>query len=132
MISSLNLLDIVLIATSTVSVVGLFTSLYLYLVAKSKVKSLSLDKAVLMIEFSNLLDKQQAKPLEETEGFIKFVSESRDWAFTYIEDVQDAIEEYRKIADVIPLSKDMSVQQAEQLSATYDRLMSFLPEDNLL
>lgn len=132
MISSLNLLDIVLIATSTVSVVGLFTSLYLYLVAKSKVKSLSLDKAVLMIEFSNLLDKQQAKPLEETEGFIKFVSESRDWAFTYIEDVQDAIEEYRKIADIVPLSKDMSVQQAEQLSATYDRLMSFLPEDNLL
>lgn len=91
-----------------------------------------LDKAVLMVEFSNLLDKQQVKPVEETEGFLRFVSESRDWAFQYIEDVQSSIEEYRQIADVVPLSKDMSVQQAEQLSAAYDRLMSFLPEDNLL
>ena len=130
--SALNILDIVLIGISTLSVIGLSVIGYLYLVARSKIKSLSLDKVVLMVEFSNLLDKQQTKPIEETEGFIKFVSESRDWAFTYIEDVQDAIEEYRKIADVIPLSKDMSVQQAEQLSATYDRLISFLPEDNLL
>lgn len=91
-----------------------------------------LDKAVLMVEFSNLLDKQQTKPLEETEGFLKFVSESRDWAFQYIEDVQAAIEEYRVIADVIPISKDMSVEQAEKLSATYDRLMTFLPDENLL
>lgn len=132
MMSALNILDIVLIGISTLSVIGLSVIGYLYLVARSKIKSLSLDKVVLMVEFSNLLDKQQTKPIEETEGFIKFVSESRDWAFTYIEDVQDAIEEYRKIADVIPLSKDMSVQQAEQLSATYDRLISFLPEDNLL
>lgn len=85
-----------------------------------------------MLEFSSLLDKQQLKPIEETEGFLKFVSESRDWAFTYIEDVQSAIEEYRLIADIIPISKEMSIQQAEQLSAAYDRLMSFLPEENLL
>lgn len=130
--TELNLLDVALIAISSVSVVSLFVFLYLYIAAKSKIKSLSLDKAVLMIEFSNLLNNQQPKSVEETEGFLKFISESRDWAFTYIENVQDAIEEYRKVADIVPLSKDMSVQQAEQLSATYDRLMSFLPEDNLL
>ena len=130
--SSLNILDIILIAVSALSIIGISTLGFLYLVSRSKIKSLTLDKAVLMVEFANLLDKQQAKPIEETEGFLKFVSESRDWAFQYIEDVQNSIEEYRKIADVIPLSKDMSVQQAEQLSAAYDRLMSFLPEDNLL
>lgn len=132
MSTELNLLDIVLISTSSLLFILLCIAAYLLVSLRVKVKSLSLDKAILMVEFSNLLDKQQVKPIEETEGFLKFVSESRDWAFTYIEDVQDAIEEYRKIADVVPLSKDMSVQQAEQLSATYDRLMSFLPEDNLL
>lgn len=132
MMSSLTILDVVLIATSTLLLIGSLLMLSLYLSARSKTRSLVLDKAVLMMEFSNLLDKQQTKPIEETEGFLKFVSESRDWAFTYIEDVQSAIEEYREIADVVPLSKDMSVQQAEKLSATYDRLMSFLPEENLL
>lgn len=132
MISSLNLLDIILIAFASALVIGLSIATYLYFVMKSRVKSLSLDKAVLMLEFSSLLDKQQLKPIEETEGFLKFVSESRDWAFTYIEDVQSAIEEYRLIADIIPISKEMSIQQAEQLSAAYDRLMSFLPEENLL
>lgn len=132
MTSSLNLLDIALIVFASALVIGLSIVAYLYFVMKSRVKSLSLDKAVLMVEFSNLLDKQQLKPIEETEGFLKFVSDSRDWAFNYIEDVQSAIEEYRLIADVIPISKDMSIQQAEQLSAAYDKLMSFLPEDNLL
>jgi hypothetical protein len=130
--SSLNILDIVLIATSAILITASSVLTYLYLVSRSKVRSLMLDKAVLMVEFSNLLDKQQTKPLEETEGFLKFVSESRDWAFQYIEDVQAAIEEYRVIADVIPISKDMSVEQAEKLSATYDRLMTFLPDENLL
>ena len=74
----------------------------------------------------------QNKSLEQTEGFVKFISESREWAFVYIENVQEALEEYRQIADVVPISKDMTVEQAEKLSKAYDKIMSFLPEENLL
>lgn len=90
------------------------------------------DSFVLAEHLQKLIDEQGVKSIEETEGFLKFLSESRDAAFKYIEDVQEAIEDYRQIADVIPLSKDMSLQQAERLSSTYDRLMGFLPEENLL
>lgn len=90
------------------------------------------DSATLVEQIQKLADVQGSRAVEETDGFLKFVSESRDWAFQYIEDVQEAIEEYRKIADVIPISKDMSLQQAEQLSSAYDRLITFLPEENLL
>jgi hypothetical protein len=90
------------------------------------------DSFVLAEHLQKLIDEQGVKSIEETEGFLKFLSESRDAAFKYIEDVQEAIENYRQIADVIPLSKDMSLQQAERLSSTYDRLIGFLPEENLL
>ncbi len=90
------------------------------------------DSFILTEHLQKLTDAQGVKSIEETDGFLRFLSESREAAFKYIEDVQEAIEEYRQIADVIPLSKDMSLQQAEKLSATYDRLMGFLPEENLL
>jgi hypothetical protein len=85
-----------------------------------------------MAHLEKLEEAKGLKSIEQTEGFMKFISESRDWAFTYIEEVQAALEEYRKIADVIPISKDMTVQQAEELSKAYDAIMSFLPEENLL
>lgn len=90
------------------------------------------DAATLVEQIQKMADAQGNKAIEETDGFLRFLSESRDWAFQYIEDVQVAIEEYRQIADVIPISKDMSLQQAEQLSGAYDRLVAFLPEENLL
>lgn len=93
---------------------------------------LKIDMSTMVDQLQKLIDLQDNKAIEETDGFMRFMSESRDWAFQYIEDVQSAIEEYRQIADVIPLSKDMTVQQAEQLSSSYDRLMNFLPEENLL
>jgi hypothetical protein len=46
--------------------------------------------------------------------------------------VQEAIEEYRSIADVVPLSHDMTVDQAEKLSKAYDNLMDFLPKEDLI
>lgn len=91
-----------------------------------------IDAATLVEQIQKMADAQGNKAIEETDGFLRFLSESRDWAFQYIEDVQVAIEEYRQIADVIPISKDMSLQQAEQLSGAYDRLVAFLPEENLL
>ncbi len=90
------------------------------------------DNLLLLAHIEKLSDAESSKSIEQTDGFLKFVSDSRDWAFTYIEDVQLAIEAYREVADVVPLSKDMTVEQAEKLSAAYDRLMNFLPEENLL
>lgn len=93
---------------------------------------LAMDKVLLMVQLEKLAETRDVKNVEESEGFVKFLSESRDWAFSYIDEVQTAINEYREIADVVPLSKDMSVDQAEKLSAAYDKLMNLLPEENLL
>jgi cell division protein FtsX len=93
---------------------------------------LKVDVNVYLQELQKALDAKDSTSIEETEGFIKFVSDSREKAFEYISNVQEAIEEYRKIADVVPLSHDMTVEQAEKLSKAYDNLMDFLPKEDLI
>lgn len=129
---SLTILEIILIALTSLFAISTVALLVYAARKESQLRSTNMDKAIIMGELAKILDKESSKSVEETEGFLKFVSESRDWAFQYIEDVQKAIDEYRLIADTMPISKDITVAKAEELSASYDKLISFLPEENLL
>lgn len=129
---SLTILEIILISLTSLFAITTVALLVYAAKKESQLRSANIDKAIIMGELAKILDKESSKSVEETEGFLKFVSESRDWAFQYIEDVQKAIDEYRLIADTMPISKDITVAQAEELSASYDKLISFLPEENLL
>lgn len=88
-----------------------------------RIRRKELLKSVVMTTMENMSLKKQLDnaPMtpSESEGFIKFLSESRDWAFTYIEDVQKAIEDLRLA---------MQTEDAEAISAKYNELISFLPE----
>jgi hypothetical protein len=90
---------------------------------------LTVDNIALMKQLYDLMEIKDSKTIEETDGFLKFVSESRDWAFQYIEDVQRAITEYREIADTVPVNKEMTIEQATKLSEAYDKLVSYLPKE---
>ncbi len=59
----------------------------------SEVVQLKLDKLSLISRLEKELDARESVSLEQTDGFVKFLSESRDWAFNYIEDVQQSIQE---------------------------------------
>jgi hypothetical protein len=90
---------------------------------EKQVKMLTLDKAILITEFAKVIEKQNNQSVEETEGFLKFVSESREWAFTYIEDIQQALMAY----DVA-----LSTDNAKVINDAYKKLISFLPDDDLV
>lgn len=83
--------------------------------------------AQLVIDKNTLLDElSKAKFITENssdlnEGFIKFLSESRDMAFEYISDVQESIESL-KIA--------MDLQDETMINESYKKLISFLPSEN--
>ena len=121
--TSLNFLHIVLIILS--SLFAITSTMLLISTAKreKRVRQLTLDKAVLITEFAKVLEKQNNQSIEETEGFLKFVSDSRDWAFTYIEDVQQAIQAY----DVA-----LSTDDAVVINLAYKKLISFLPDEGLV
>jgi hypothetical protein len=70
-----------------------------------KIKTSTLTLQLLESRISNniIIDKakqeiENEKKIEDSEGFLKFVSDSRDWAFLYIEEVQTALQKFDKNA----------------------------------
>ena len=84
------------------------------------------------------LDSRESKDIEKTEGFLNFVTQSRDWAFQYIEEVQsvlnkfindiepeiDYFKEYGDIASMSPNYYSM-----KKIAQSYDELKQLLPKE---
>lgn len=73
------------------------------------------------------------------ENFIKFLSDSRDWAFTYIEDLQKSLTQFVKEVDpninyfieFSSLQEDKSLgDNMKKISAAYLDLKKFLPNES--
>lgn len=76
---------------------------------------------------------------EHTQNFIKFLSDSRDWAFEYIENVQSGIKKFMN--EIEPQIKNYNKSASEELSLNeftikkiskeIEELKKFLPEETL-
>jgi len=105
----------------------------------SQVIQISLDKAVISEQLKKVLDQKDSESIEQSEGFLKFVSQSRDWAFDYIEQVQAALLEFRnKVEPQILYAKTYGTTVGEsthsiivdKISDAYDDLVKIMPEDD--
>jgi hypothetical protein len=72
------------------------------------------------------------------EDFLKFISDSRDWAYTYIENVQASLDKF--ITDIEPeilffdqygdlMSAQPNYNSMKKISVAYKELKKLLPED---
>ena len=52
------------------------------------------DRYLLLGKLSDALDTLEKRPIEQTDGFLKFLEESRDSAFTFIESLQESIKKF--------------------------------------
>lgn len=96
----INLIDLIAYGIFVVILLTLFVN-NLKLRASKKLLAAellqqTLDKMALLEHVEKLTAEAQSKGIEQTDGFLKFVSDSRDWAFQYIETVQDALEAFDK------------------------------------
>jgi hypothetical protein len=105
----------------------------------SQVIQISLDKAVISEQLKKVLDKKDSESIEQSEGFLKFISQSREWAFDYIEQVQAALLEFRnKVEPQILYAKTYGTTVGEsthsiivdKISDAYDDLVKIMPEDD--
>jgi len=89
-------------------------------------------KALVEVYKSGLMETDQAK-----EDFIKFISDSREWAFDYIEDVQkklsafvdkvdEDIEHFNKFGDEMSMKPNYNA--LKNISEAYTELKKLLPE----
>lgn len=119
-----------------------FTSLFLYLYLKQRKN----NKAILANTLKLLLHQQQEYEASKTdkeksnEDFLKFVSDSRDWAYQYIEEVQAGLksfidevgpqveyyDRYGAAVDGMVAPHDFALKK---ISSEFKKLKSLLPED---
>lgn len=119
-----------------------FTSLFLYLYLKQRKN----NRAILANTLKLLLHQQQEYEASKTdkeksnEDFLKFVSDSRDWAYQYIEEVQAGLksfidevgpqveyyDRYGAAVDGMVAPHDFALKK---ISSEFKKLKSLLPED---
>lgn len=106
-----------------VSLVGVLFAGFIAEEIRLRLKTKRLIEGIvkLTMDVSVLENELAQTPLTptETEGFIKFLSESREWAFTFIEDVQAALQD---------LKAAMEKNDEQGITKSYEKLMTFLPE----
>lgn len=94
-----------------------------------------IDQFALMQKLEEALKNTDEKKIEETEGFLKFVSESRDWAFQYIERVQVAIKKFQDVFHPFAVqyyeNKRTRIPKEEfpALVEAYKKLVEELPDE---
>jgi hypothetical protein len=97
------------------------------------------DRMLLQKKVEELYQDIENVKLEQTDGFLKFVSDSRDWAFQYIEEVQTALSEFDNA--VTPpiewantygqvLGENAHTNALKKISEAYDKLKEVLPKEN--
>lgn len=97
-----------------------------------------IEKSIFAIKLSEAALQSETKKIEESEGFLKFISESRDWAFRYIEDTQSAIKSFdESISEGLEYLYKQRNTSSGALSAAfistlyeeYQKLKEILPKD---
>jgi predicted RNA-binding protein with PUA domain len=123
----MNIEIVILILSASINIVSFSIILYLRKVvifSASLLEQAYLDKILLAEKLDRELSTKDSTKIEQTEGFVKFLSESRDWAFKYIEDVQKAILELGVYEKNIVIDK-----KAPEAKRAYDNLKKFLPNE---
>ena len=120
----MSILDLIVVSSLSVLLVLLSALLVASKLKERKsletMAQLLIDRAA-MSEEINRLNYIVENSSDLNDGFIKFLSESREEAFSYISEVQQALE-YIKIA--------MELKDDIMISDAYNKLISFLPNEN--
>lgn len=61
---------------------------------KNDLEDIRVQKDILMVKLSETLQALETRPVEQTDGFLRFISESRDSAFEFIEVMQKSIKDF--------------------------------------
>ena len=85
-------MDIMVVVFGTLSILFF----YAYYKMSKKYYAVSKGLSELFLEYSSVLETKETPDLDDIhkENFIKFLSDSREWAFTYIEDVQSGLKKF--------------------------------------
>ena len=96
------------------------------------------DKTILSEKLSELSLQNDKNKDSSSEAFLKFISDSRDWAYQYIDDVQESLNKF--ITDIEPEinyfkeygdvgSMAPNYYSMKKITEAYEELKKLLPDD---
>ena len=97
------------------------------------------NKDIIATEYSKVVQELENKKLEKSDDFIKFLSDSRDKAFEYIETVQENLIKFDKQMTKIikwnetygaTIGENPHADKIKEISVAYKKLKDLLPENN--
>jgi hypothetical protein len=129
------MIESILVGTFVFSTL-LFLSLYIVQIKKNR-EIIANTISLLMMQQS-VANENKTDEEKSNEAFLKFVSDSRDWAYQYIETVQESLNNF--ITDIEPEisyfkeygdvgSMAPNYYSMKKISMAYDELKKLLPED---
>lgn len=85
---------------------------------------------ILAQKHEDLVKSTSSKEVEQTDGFLRFISESRDWAFSYIEEVQKAISKLQEESSKVVISGKgyLLMEELEGIRKAIAEVIRQLPE----
>ena len=115
--------DILDLAAFVFYIVSILVLTVINIKQRRRISKVSSEHLQLVLDKGALLEKIETMSLEYSkeanDGFVRFLSQSRDWAFEYIENAQDSIKNYKAALDG---SDPVVAMEARQ------RLFELLPE----
>ena len=89
-----------------------------------------LDYDAIVIKLQEALKENDKKKLEGTEGFVKFLTESRESAFKYIEEVQESIDKLRSESAKLSLEPRgyLLAEELQDLRKAIAEVLKQIPE----
>ncbi len=125
------------IVVSSILVVLFFALVYDNLRIRFNIQKISrqliqekLDRDAVFVKFQEAIKENDKKNLEGTEGFIKFLTESRESAFKYIEEVQESIDKLRTEAAKVSLEPEgyLLTEELQDLRKAITEVLKQIPE----
>lgn len=138
MIQNITLISLLTLSVSFIIAYSILLKKFIN--AKNVMAKLVFDNFTLekLIELQNDKDMKTDESVHK-ENFLKFISESRDWAFNYIEEVQDGLSQFVNEVDSYIEYFDtygnvISVERPDyaamvQISKSYKELKKLLPTE---
>lgn len=97
-----------------------------------------MDQSLIETELKDALVEIEQREIENTDGFVKFLSESRDYAFKYIEETQEKLVEFQKGVEPIfayartygtVLGENSHTKTVEDIYQEYLKLKTIIPDE---
>lgn len=136
-------MSLIIVSTCLFSVsVAYLTLAYNFNKVRTQYQKLFIDM-MLLEKLINDIEESKLKSNESVhkENFIKFLSDSRDWAYQYIEDVQQGltnfinetapeINYFKEYGDTMALAPNY--YSMKKIAEEYEKLKTFLPSEEII